>query len=568
MIRHRNHSSVYFSKKKILFLFVFGLFLQSLFSCTQNKNHESYIKYIEWKKSTLSADSAKKELAISKTKRDSLFYLLVYLDKQSKIRFEICLPEIKQAILLSKQLGTKSELASAYYFMSIYTDGVVPNKQYADSLTALANTTNDPISKILYCFVGVNLAAQANDNVDLLYWLLKAKQILEDEAPYTHDLQLILNAKICEKLVDVKAFDLLKDQLANVDTASLSNEIKSEFNNVFGNYYFSRKLPDSALIFIKRNELNSYNVRDWIQYYRMIDRPDKLWGLLRSDLKTFDRSKHFLGLQFNEIGNLLLERGRYDSAMFFFKEAIEEGKEKMEYLVQAQATNQLIKAQLAQGIFEEALSTIDKNIAFTKSYFYYDLLSEVYELKKKYFLLQKRPYEALEASENQKLYKVKFDSAKNPVLIQRVLLADNQQRLKKSLRILQAEESTKKWALTIIVILCLLVIVGLAWIALLRKDKLKHTSKLNNELQLANAELDKRVQIRTQELEERNKKLASYAFMNAHNLRAPVSSILGLVNLYKSKMLNQDERDTFVDQIDSQTQKLDAVVKEIQKSVE
>lgn len=566
MIRSRNYSTIYFRREQIIIVFLLGLLFTSLITCT--KNQEGYIKYIERKNSPLSADSAKKRIAVSKTKRDSLFYSLVYIDKQSKIRFEICLPEIKQSIVLSKQLGSKSELASAYYFMSIYTNSEVPDKQYADSLSALADITNDPISKVLVCYVGANLAAQNHNNVDLLYWLLKAKQILDKEAPYAHDLQLMLNARICEKLVEVKAFDLLKDQLANVDTASLSNEMKSQFNNVFSSYYLSRKMPDSALIFVKRNQPNSYSARDWIQYYRMINRPDKLWDFLQNDLKQFDRRQHFLGLHFNEIGNLLLERENYDSASLFFKEAIEEGKEKMEYLVQAEATNQLIKALVAQGHLEEAISTIDKNIAFTKNYSYYDLLSEVYGLKKECFLLQKKPYEALEASENQRLYKATSDSAKNPVLIQRVLLADNQLRLKKSLQVLQTEASIKKWALIIIIVLCLLVIVGLAWIAILRRDKLRHTAKLNDELQFLNTELDTRVQMRTKELEERNQKLASYAFMNAHNLRSPVSSILGLVNLYKSKMLNQDERDAFVDQIDSQTQKLDAVVKEIQKSVE
>jgi hypothetical protein len=568
MMRSVYYTTVCWVEEKSLTTFLLGVCFIFLLSCSEDKNQQSYSKYIERKNSNLSADSAKKQLALSKTKQDSLYYLLLYIEKQSKIRFEICLPEIKQSILLSRQLDSKSDLASAYYFMSVFTGDQLPHEQYADSLRALALITNDPISKMLVCNVGASRSTESNDQVGLLRWLLKSKQILDEEAPYARDLQLRVNARICEILVKVNAFDLLKDQLAASDTSNISKEMKNQFNNVFGNYYFSRNIPDSALIYVKKSQVNSYSAIGWIKYYRMINRPDKLWAFLQNDLKQFDRSQNFLGLQFNEIGKLLLERGSYDSASFFFREAIQEGMEKMEYPLQAQATNQLIKTLLAQGLLKEAMSTADKNIAFTKRNSYHDLLAEVYGLKKECFLLQKKPYEALEASENQRLYMSKADSATNPVQIQRVLLAENQERLKKSLQILNKQESIKKWVLMFILVLSLLLISVLTWTANLRRDKIKQIAKFNDELQLVNTELDKRVQIRTEELEERNKKLAAYAFMNAHNLRSPVSSILGLVNLYKSKILNQDEKDAFVDQIDSQTQKLDAVVREIQKSVE
>jgi tetratricopeptide (TPR) repeat protein len=55
--------------------------------------------------------------------------------------------------------------------------------------------------------------------------------------------------------------------------------------------------------------------------------------------------------------------------------------------------------------------------------------------------------------------------------------------------------------------------------------------KLNEDLQELNRNLEARIEQRTQQLTIQNQKLIEYAFVNAHKLRAPISSILGLINL-------------------------------------
>jgi tetratricopeptide (TPR) repeat protein len=55
--------------------------------------------------------------------------------------------------------------------------------------------------------------------------------------------------------------------------------------------------------------------------------------------------------------------------------------------------------------------------------------------------------------------------------------------------------------------------------------------KLNEELQELNKNLEARIEYRTQQLTTQNQKLTEYTFVNAHKLRAPISSILGLINL-------------------------------------
>lgn len=64
---------------------------------------------------------------------------------------------------------------------------------------------------------------------------------------------------------------------------------------------------------------------------------------------------------------------------------------------------------------------------------------------------------------------------------------------------------------------------------LLQAQKL---SALNTSLKTLNDQLEEKVYQRTTELNDKNKKLTEYAFINAHKLRAPVATIMGLVQLF------------------------------------
>jgi signal transduction histidine kinase len=82
-----------------------------------------------------------------------------------------------------------------------------------------------------------------------------------------------------------------------------------------------------------------------------------------------------------------------------------------------------------------------------------------------------------------------------------------------------------------------------------------------------NENLENIVHVRTLELEKKNKALEEYAFINAHKLRSPVASILGLINLLKKVDLNKDAKDMMYHLEDS-ADKLDAIVNSITKAIE
>lgn len=87
------------------------------------------------------------------------------------------------------------------------------------------------------------------------------------------------------------------------------------------------------------------------------------------------------------------------------------------------------------------------------------------------------------------------------------------------------------------------------------------------EIKGINDNLEAMVRERTRELEMKNRALEEYAFINAHQLRSPVASILGLINLVNKVELN-DEAKIIITHLHDSTEKLDKVVTTITKAIE
>jgi len=87
------------------------------------------------------------------------------------------------------------------------------------------------------------------------------------------------------------------------------------------------------------------------------------------------------------------------------------------------------------------------------------------------------------------------------------------------------------------------------------------------EIRVINENLEEIVKERTKELEKKNIALEEYAFLNAHKLRSPVASILGLINLLKKTALNE-EGQGIMNHLEDSTAKLDEIVSAITKTIE
>lgn len=89
--------------------------------------------------------------------------------------------------------------------------------------------------------------------------------------------------------------------------------------------------------------------------------------------------------------------------------------------------------------------------------------------------------------------------------------------------------------------------------------------KLNEKLQELNKTLESRIEERSKLLLAQNKKLDQYSFVNAHQLRAPVASILGLIQIIGQ--VNPEERDVILQHLKTCGEQLDAVIQEISRNL-
>jgi tetratricopeptide (TPR) repeat protein len=90
--------------------------------------------------------------------------------------------------------------------------------------------------------------------------------------------------------------------------------------------------------------------------------------------------------------------------------------------------------------------------------------------------------------------------------------------------------------------------------------------KLNEELQLLNKNLEARIAERTSQLTVQNQRLTEYTFINAHKLRAPVASILGLINLVHQ--VAPEEREGILTHLKTCGDQLDSIIREVSRNLE
>jgi tetratricopeptide (TPR) repeat protein len=99
------------------------------------------------------------------------------------------------------------------------------------------------------------------------------------------------------------------------------------------------------------------------------------------------------------------------------------------------------------------------------------------------------------------------------------------------------------------------------------KEQAEELITLNQQLSDLNRTLEDKILERTKLLEVQNEKLAHYAFINAHKLRAPVASILGLINV--KELSRNGELDLIIlENLKLSAEKLDMEIKNIRATLE
>lgn len=149
-----------------------------------------------------------------------------------------------------------------------------------------------------------------------------------------------------------------------------------------------------------------------------------------------------------------------------------------------------------------------------------------------------------------------------------------QLRSEKKLRDAQLQSQRK----ILTAITCGLILAGiLAWFLyrqrrkiLLQKNAIEMQAtvlmKLNEDLKELNKNLERRIAERTSQIIDQNKFLAEYIFINAHKLRGPVASVLGLINLLQQ--VPPHEKEDILIHLKTCGEQLDKIIHEVTRNLE
>jgi ligand-binding sensor domain-containing protein/signal transduction histidine kinase len=94
-------------------------------------------------------------------------------------------------------------------------------------------------------------------------------------------------------------------------------------------------------------------------------------------------------------------------------------------------------------------------------------------------------------------------------------------------------------------------------------DQNQQINEAHKIIEAHNQTLDQEVKERTKELVDYNQQLEQFAFIAAHNLRAPVARILGLGQILELSKNNPDDEKLIVEKLILTTEELDQVVKDV-----
>ena len=98
-------------------------------------------------------------------------------------------------------------------------------------------------------------------------------------------------------------------------------------------------------------------------------------------------------------------------------------------------------------------------------------------------------------------------------------------------------------------------------------NKSEELHRQKKEIQAINESLELRVKERTKVLEDKNRQLTEYAFINSHVLRSPISTIMGLINLINYSDLPEKEREV-IEHLKVTAKTLDDIVFKIHSAID
>ncbi|MEO6522108.1 MAG: tetratricopeptide repeat protein [Mucilaginibacter sp.] len=291
----------------------------------------------------------------------------------------------------------------------------------------------------------------------------------------------------------------------------------------FGNIYYRKKNFNQALVFYNQS----------------------------SDLFTkLNNTTNMIQCLQNK-GVVYFKKGDLDTAQSLLLQANIRAKDKDLNTAVASINLTLTSLFVQKGLFAEAVKYLQEGLTYARlvksTKLEYDYKITTYELE-----LKRKDYKAalfslMDINKSDSINNKSNESIKLNLLNVQYKQTENQHKTE----LLVAQQNRQQilfWA-TILVAGLLLVVIFLLISNVNRKAKTnKHLTELNEKvteqkenLNQINHHLEEIIDERTKDLQVKNKKLADYSLHLSHQIRGPIATLKGLLNLEKDKLIEQDE---------------------------
>jgi len=295
------------------------------------------------------------------------------------------------------------------------------------------------------------------------------------------------------------------------------------------------------------------------------------------------KNKRIIAYDYWTLGDISLREKNYESALAYYYDAEKIWKETGETRSLIQTYQQIAEVYLSKRDYTQSERYLKQSIALAsaikvpdlqvRNYLRYshldslrgDFRQALIHLSK-HNALKDSVYNILKAEQIARLQTIYETESRD--------LENQQLKNDKKMR----DEQIKSQRITLIAISAGLLLTGVLTVILYRQRKkilfqknaieiqAEALLKLNTELQELNKTLEARIEERTQQLTLQNKRITEYTFINAHKLRSPVASILGLINLLEQK--NIDDRESILKHLKTCGEQLDKVIHEVSRDLE
>lgn len=325
---------------------------------------------------------------------------------------------------------------------------------------------------------------------------------------------------------------------------------------------------------IARNKVNLGRVFNELGEY------EKSLRLQKEALKINEELGIPASMQVNlvNLGNTELSLGNYRNALGYQRRALEiaenqndqrgigyiSGNIGMIYLAMVKDPDEPVKGTTQRLL--KAIAYLDTAIVICKEVELYEALIEYYEGISEAFALSGRFKEALHSFQRHASIEDSIHTLENKKQIagletnHEIAIRDKNLRLKDTqLRIQELEINQSRNQITVYILGIALLTIFIFFIV----RKLRAYQQSNKELLKRNKAQVKLIEQQVDSLKKHSKVLDEITYMQAHDVRGPLSTLLGLIQLFNFKDTTDPVNEYIIKNVDDVTKKLDAAVKEV-----